>query len=597
MQCPLYYFRIASLDSPVIAALYACAISGELFISLGIFFLFTLKTPQKIKFILSILLFLLLLFYNSIIISQTYALHLLSSYIPDIAFLNKESYRIFITPITISLIAFLTVISITQTYAAFKISKKQKQFQRKRFLQSLLLITLGAVLLITCSGKSNYSDNIKIKGPVGDFYKEYRNTIHHPSYFFVERVILPNLEDKSWIKKAVYTSDKEFINNAEQPNIIILFPDGIPARLINGYQKLWRNTDNPLNDLTPNIDKLMNNSFVIDNYYNHTSATYPGLSGTLTSSFPFRGMNPEEIKKILSGERPALHFSSLFDILKLNGYKSYSISGNGKDVFIPQLFENIIKVDTAYSPENIKEITPEAPAFSFLTEKEIFDSVKNLLMQNPMQPAAITAYFVNTHLNFNPLKFNGIAYRDNSDLFLSALHNFDNELGKFMDWFKTSPFAQNTILVLTTDHTHYPDKQYMKLMEKNPSLSQDFQPYFTDKIPFIIYNKHNLPAYYNAEGKTSLYFAPTLLHILGHKNYRNAFLEGSIFDETLPEHEPFVYINAVSNIFCIMDNHIYEANICRQHDRFNQKIEKIKIQQKLEIKGLLFDNQYQPVMP
>lgn len=109
---------------------------------------------------------------------------------------------------------------------------------------------------------------------------------------------MPNLAEKSWINETVYTSSKEFISNSEHPNIIILIPDGVPARLINGYQQIWGNFENPLSDLTPALDKMMKNSFVIDNYYNHTAATFPGLAGMFTSTFPFRGILPQEIKKL-----------------------------------------------------------------------------------------------------------------------------------------------------------------------------------------------------------------------------------------------------------------------------------------------------------
>lgn len=595
-QCPLYYFRIVSNNSALINILYSCVILGEFFIFSGLFLLFTLKTPQKIKFILSCILFLLLFFYNSIIISQTYTLYLLGSYIPAVAFINIESIRLFITPLTISLIILFTFFALAQTCIIIKIRNNQQQVSRKKLIVSFVLTTIGIILLLLFGGTGKYSNTRQINGPVVDFFEQNRLS-KKLSVFLETNIILPDFEEKSWIKDTVYTSDQKFLNNSEHPNIIILVPDGIPARLINGYQKLWGNTNNPLNDLTPHIDDMMTNSFVIDNYYNHTAATYPGLTGTFTSSFPHRGMHPSEIKKIISGERPAPHFSSVFEILKLNGYKSCAISSDGEEVYTPQLFEHIIKVDKTYYPANIHELISRSPSFNYLTDKEIFDSIKNILTQKEEQPVVICTYFVTTHLNINPLNYNGIGYQDNKNIFLNALHNFDNELGKFMDWLKTSPFARNTLVILTTDHTHFPDKEYMNLMEKNPSLAQDFQQHFTDKIPFIIYNTYNLPHYFDAKSKTSLYFASTFLHLLGHKNYRNSFLEGSIFDEELPVDETFVYIDTVHNIYCITNNQIYTLNICQKNEKFNQKIEKIKTYKKLESMGLLFDNQYQPVKP
>ena len=294
----------------------------------------------------------------------------------------------------------------------------------------------------------------------------------------------------------------------------------------------------------------------------------------------------------MSGVRPEPNFSSLFDILKLSAYADYFILSDSEAVYTPQLMKDVLKINTVYSPENIKEVNSNAPAFQYLNENEIFEAMKNILLKNQNTPVVLGAYFTGTHLNVSPLDFNGIAYKDNANIFLSALHNFDCELGKFMNWLETSAFAKNTLVILTSDHTHYPDKEMLELLKKYPSLAKNFQPYFTDIIPFIIYNTHTLPQYYDAKSKTSLYFTPTLLHILGHKNYRNAFLAGSIFDEEKPDDIPYFYIDAFNTLLCIKDNHIYETQICEQYENFIQKLNQIKVSQQLEAKGILFDNQY-----
>lgn len=590
-QAPLYYFLIITLPTSVSAVLYSIVLSGEFFIFLGIFLLFTNKIYKKLQFVSTIFLFLLIFFYHSIVVSQTYSLYLINSYIPAAGFLNKESINLFITPKTLILITLLTIVSVLLTHIIIKISKKQKQFHKKNLIIPLIFIAAGIEILILFGDRTNFSKLRQINGPVVEFFEQNRLSKKLSSRLEKD-IIMPKVTEKSWIKDTVYTSDKEFINNSEQPNIIILIPDGVPARLINGYQKLWGNSENPLNDLTPAIDMMMKNSFVIDNYYNHTAATFPGLAGMFTSTFPFRGILPQEIKKILSNIRPAPNFSSIFDILKLSNYADYFILSDSEAIYTPQLMRDVLKINTVYSPDNIKEINSNAPAFQYLNENEIFETIKNILLKNMNKPIMLGAYFTGTHLNVSPLDFNGIAYKENANIFLSALHNFDYELGKFMDWLKTSAFANNTLVILTSDHTHYPDKEMQELLKKHPSLAKNFQPYFTDIIPFVIYNTHNLPDYHDAKSKTSLYFAPTLLHILGHKNYRNAFLAGSIFDEEKPAEKPYFYIDAFNTILCIKDNHIYDTKTCEQYENFNQKLNQIKVCQQLEAKGLLFDNQY-----
>src|SRR5690606_16217047 len=111
-----------------------------------------------------------------------------------------------------------------------------------------------------------------------------------------------------------------------QPNVIVLFIEGMSARTLEPYgstypgltpnlQALARDTmvaDNYYNHtaatyrggpsartldpcgstdpgLTPNLQAVARYTMVVDNYYNHTAATYRGLQGQMTSGFPRYG--------------------------------------------------------------------------------------------------------------------------------------------------------------------------------------------------------------------------------------------------------------------------------------------------------------------
>ncbi len=133
-------------------------------------------------------------------------------------------------------------------------------------------------------------------------------------------------------------------------------------------------------------------------------------------------------------------------------------------------------------------------------------------------------YNFGTHA-FLDIMPNGVKYGDGSNPVLNRLHNFDYEVGKFLDYFLASDYAKNTLLILTADHADYPDKSYREISEKND------QPLFVDRIPLIIYDpSHDLPPVYDAHGRTSIDFAPTLLQLLGVKNADNSFLGTSLFE-------------------------------------------------------------------
>jgi arylsulfatase A-like enzyme len=105
------------------------------------------------------------------------------------------------------------------------------------------------------------------------------------------------------------------------------------------------------------------------------------------------------------------------------------------------------------------------------------------------------------------------------------LHNYDHAVGLFLDYFLHSAYADNTILVFTTDHATYPEPDYRTVAGK------DLKPYFVDRIPLLIDDPfHQLPHEFDAAGRNSLDLAPTLLQLLGIRTARNSFLGHSLFE-------------------------------------------------------------------
>src|SRR5690606_37665163 len=68
----------------------------------------------------------------------------------------------------------------------------------------------------------------------------------------------------------------------KQPNIIVLFAEGTSSRLLEAYGGRYPG-------LTPNISRMATEAMVVDDYYNHTAATFRGLQGQMSSGFPRHG--------------------------------------------------------------------------------------------------------------------------------------------------------------------------------------------------------------------------------------------------------------------------------------------------------------------
>lgn len=108
---------------------------------------------------------------------------------------------------------------------------------------------------------------------------------------------------------------------------------------------------------------------------------------------------------------------------------------------------------------------------------------------------------------------------------LNAIHNFDNEFGKFVDWFMKSDLAADTVLIVTADHAAYPSEERKELFG-----AEKFPADFMNEVPFIGFYKAVEPAKFDADGRNSLDSAPTLLHMLRIREAKNYFLGCSLFE-------------------------------------------------------------------
>ena len=392
--------------------------------------------------------------------------------------------------------------------------------------------------------------------PLGSFFE---NVYHYyfDSNIYYENKDVTNIE--SYInKKTIFESVLPFQcseNFTSKPNVIILFAEGTSSRLLGCYGGKYDN-------LTSNIDDFSKYSMKVKNYYNHTAATFRGTHGQLASSFPNKGGygNGQWADKSNSEEFMRRSYQTLPNILNKIGYDTYFLSPHKNDDPYTNLLK-MLRFKEVYVAEDYNKL--------FNVSGEMYhDSIRDIDMYKSLRalmegmssrnPFLICMYTLNTHAFMDTYE-NGKKYKLENSV-LNTLHNLDYCFGEFWNWFKESKYAKNTIVIFTTDHAHYYEKPYVELIKGE----KDYKRYFIDTIPFIIYDPiHNLPKEYDAGGKTSLDFTPSLLHLLNVNNMSNSFLGSSIFDER-NKHE--VNIAALGNDFYyIMDNVVYRYKDMRKN--------------------------------
>lgn len=387
-------------------------------------------------------------------------------------------------------------------------------------------------------------------------------------------------------KKNIYSSALPFSKTDAAPkvkNVIVIFTEGMSAALLGSY-----GSGHP--GITPNIDALAKRSMRVVNYYNHTAATYRGLQGQMISGYPRSGGSGSS-SAWESGNRSdvlsKIHYKSVPMILRDMNYRTYFMSPHHDSVALNTLLRSLA-FDKVYSYESItQELNPNSAHMTAgsLSDEGLFNALKNLL-STPAFQASKKSFFVGTY-NIGTHAFLDVdaadkKYGDGSNPVLNRMHNYDYQLGKFLRYFFASDYANNTILIFTADHSTYPGQYFRKV------VSPYYRPYFVGEIPLLIYDPGlELPAVYDAHGRTSVDFAPTLLQLLGIKKDYNSFLGTSLFE---PNGLPFG-VSALGDQFFATDPEAvyYENQIPPKYQKeFNEQVDLVKKYYSLESENRIF---------
>ncbi len=331
------------------------------------------------------------------------------------------------------------------------------------------------------------------------------------------------------LRQSIHTADTPYPSTLKPGdfNVIVLFSEGLSARTLDVY-------DGIVSDLTPNIADFARHAMRVDNYYNHTFATYRGLHGQLCSLFPLRGgmggwhTHYADVK--------STSYLCLNHLFSRAGYGTYFLDTHRRDEgYIDEMMYQL-GFDEVINAEDISGtyISGEPLRPDALSDNQLFTGLSRMLEAGAIgkdgRPFFLALYNLETHA-WQKIAEDGKKYGNGRDNILNAIHNYDHAFGRFWSWFQASEHYSNTMVILTADHAHYNDRGFVGLVSKHP----DYRPFFVDRIPLLIYRPGGgLPDSYDAAGSTSIDFAPSMVHLLGLENGLNPFLGHSIFDPHRP---------------------------------------------------------------
>ena len=278
---------------------------------------------------------------------------------------------------------------------------------------------------------------------------------------------------------------------AQGTNVIVIFVEGLSENVVDDSR-----------DIMPNLKALQGETVSFFNYYNHTFATYRGLQGQLYSGYSLEDMEPNSLPSMMDCLRGAGYYSAF---INTEPYNSDFVS------YLNAMSFDTVITDTAVATGVVQDIS----------DKDAFELLYNTAEAygSSGTPFFLGMYSFGTHASFDS---ENEIYGNGGNRMLNKFYNVDYQIGAFMEKFKSSPLADNTMVVITADHATYCDEDFRNT----------FPDYYRadmscDEIPLLIYYKGNA-GQLNAQGRNSLDLAPTVLDLLN-IGYPESFMGDSLY--------------------------------------------------------------------
>lgn len=272
--------------------------------------------------------------------------------------------------------------------------------------------------------------------------------------------------------------------------IVVVVLESTPRDYLHYY-----NPSIPL-EATKFFDNLLTQYPKVNKYYTSNMPTEEGLFATLNS-------------RICLDESE----SSVFSILKENGYKTYFIEAASK------LFGNLgttwpkmYKMDTLLTGESLQQRYSGASGWGF-HDDVLYKETIRLLKENRKNKVIVVTNSVDMH---QPLAYCGIPdeelpqpIRNSAYQTIKGLYWLDRSLEKFfLDLQSEGLFDENTLIVVTSDHNPQPGGEFKKLVKGDGSAR-------LAPIPMVFVTKSSKFKIDETGYSSQIDFAPTLLSIVG----------------------------------------------------------------------------------
>lgn len=311
----------------------------------------------------------------------------------------------------------------------------------------------------------------------------------------------------------------------DYPNVILIFTEGLSQNVVSDERNIM-----------PNLSALQAKSISFANYYNHTFATYRGLSGQLYSGYQLENLDENNLISIQDILNAYQYHTTFINTEPANPEFTGYLNTFGFDEVLGSIEDKRSGMTESYSDKEAYEM--------------LFDTACSL--EKADAPYFLCIYTYGTHVSLDSVDE---VYGDGTNAVLNKFYSLDIQLGCFLERFEESDLFDDTVIVFTTDHATYQDSDFSATFPNIYRASS-----MVDDVPLYIYYKGVTPRSYDVNGRNTLGLVPTILDYLD-ISYPNYFLGTSLFADNGNEslfdttfNEETVLLNTSGGVISAMSN-------------------------------------------
>ena len=295
----------------------------------------------------------------------------------------------------------------------------------------------------------------------------------------------------------------------DKPNVILIFTEGLSQNIVDDAS-----------DLMVNVRDYESRSLMFTNYWDHTYATFHGLTGQLHSGYQRENTDPNYLPSLESIFKDEGYYTAFVNPEPYHEEFTYYLADLGFDYL-----------------ENDVDPSHFGDSEAWISDRENYTAVFDIASaaHEEGKPFFVATYTFNTHIGWKRAEDE---FADGTNDYANKFYSCDQAFAEFMERFEASPLFEDTLFIFTADHASVADNDYNATFGSRITR----QHATVDVIPLFFYYKGVEPQTIDVGGRNSLALAPTVLDFLD-ISAENCFLGDSLFVDGSANPWNYLYID------------------------------------------------------